>query len=199
MVAAVRRFGPLYLTLAVLSATGCDDLSSFRGEFALTIVKGNFVRSCFPATTTATLSFDPSYATGDVPFDAGLDRNWLTTSDGTFTHTWLEPVRKLEDDPLSQLDFPGPQRLRNYIMLARPSSGPLTDRDAFVVVSLLDEKKVEVRVIARTGDSTQPCAIDADGGAPIDADGGDLGDAGPGVPNTVGPREYFGVFRPKAR
>ncbi|MFT3923578.1 MAG: hypothetical protein QM778_13690 [Myxococcales bacterium] len=182
----MRRFGPLYLALAL--ATGCDDLSAFRGEFKLAIVKGNFVRSCFAATTEATVSFDPAYATGDVEIDAGGAPNWLTTNDGTFNHTRLEPVRKLADDYLSQFDFPGPQRLRNYIMLARPDSGPLADRDVFVVVSLLDEKKVEVRVIGRTGDSTQPCAIDSD------ADAG-AQDAGPAV-GTVGPREYFGIFRP---
>ena len=184
------------LLLACAAATGaCDSLTDFKGEFKLNIVKGNFVRSCFAESTTAMLSFNPALATGDISLVPETERNWFTTSDGTFTRTILEPVRKLEDDQLSQMDFPGPKRLRNYIMLARPLSGPLANRDAFLVVSLLDDKNVEVRVIARTGDSTQPCAIDADAGT---APGPDAGDAG-AAPTTVGPREYFGIFRPPSQ
>lgn len=179
------RLNVLQAGLLLLCLTACDSLTEFRGEFELAIVKGNFVRSCFAERTTATLSFNPATATGDVSMAPDGERSWLTTSDGTFDRTLLEPVRKLEDDQLSQMDFPGPQKLRNYIMLARPTSGPLTGRDAFVVVSLLDDKRVEIRVIARTGDSTQPCAIDSDGGA---ADAGSSG-------VSVGPREYFGIFR----
>ncbi len=194
MVGAVRRsVGPLLGLLLACSSAGCDNLTDFRGEYALTIVGGNFVRSCFAPTTTATLSFNPSIATGDVRQVPAEERNWLSTSDGTFTRTLLEPVRKLEDDQLSQLNFPGAERLRNYIMLARPTSGPLAGRDAFVVVSLIDDKKVELRVIARTGDSTQPCAVDADAAVALTTGTGDAGSL-PG--SAVGePREYFGIFR----
>src|SRR5262245_47027533 len=137
MVAPVRRPGEnstritralwAGLFLACAASSACDSLTDFRGEFKLSIVKGNFVRSCFAESTTATLSFNPALATGDISLVPETERNWLTTSDNTFTHTMLEPVRKLEDDQLSQLDFPGPQRLRNYIMLARPATGPLAN------------------------------------------------------------------------
>jgi hypothetical protein len=191
--AAVRNLLGLSLVWAL---AGCDNLNDFSGEFELTILNGNFVRSCFAPNTEATLSFDPSLATGDLSTVPLERRNWLDTTDGTFTHTQLEPVRKLEEDQLSLFDFPGPQKLRNYIMLARPTSGPLQDRDAFVVISLLDEKNVEVRVIARTGDSTQPCAVDADGGAALVEDAGDASMSS-GV--IAGPREYFGIFRPRSK
>src|SRR4051794_38346083 len=112
MVAPVRRFyarapeGALrpagYLLGLLVAASpllaACDSVTDFRGEFRLSIVKGNFVRNCFGATTKATLSFDPSLATGDISTVPVADRNWLTTSDGTFMRTQLEPVRKLEDD-----------------------------------------------------------------------------------------------------
>jgi hypothetical protein len=138
-------------------------------------VKGSFVRSCFSDTVCAVLHFDPDKA---VASDAGLGDapNTLTTNDGVFAQTVLEPVPGLANDHLSLLDFPGPQRLRNYLLLARPLSGPLAGRDVFVVVSLLASEDIEVRVIARSADGSASCAEVE----PL---------------STSEPREYFGLFR----
>jgi hypothetical protein len=167
----------LCLVVGCLLGSACDDLSDFHGDFEGAVVKGNFIRSCFPEDSVASLRFDPGRATGIIDLQ-DPEPNWLTTTDGTFNHTILEPVPKLEDDQLSLFNFPGPKRLQNYIVLARPSEGPLAGRDAFVVVSLLDEKRVELRVIARTADNSAACAEDTDAGPP-----------------RAGPREYFGLFR----
>lgn len=175
------------LLLAVLCASsGCDDLSEYRGDFAGHIVEGEFVRGCFSSGTELTLVFDPERAVAPIPGMAPKRLNRMTTSDGTFTDTVLEPITALPHDPLSQLDFPGPRRLRNYLLLARPESGPLAGRDATVVVSLLAEDRIEVRVIGRTAEGTAPCAAELES----------AGDAGV---ELSGPRvrEYFGLFRLK--
>jgi hypothetical protein len=193
MVRAVFRAWSLAWVGFVCSVSACNDLSEFRGTFDGSIVKGNFVRSCFSENTKATIRFNPDYAVGDQP--KGPNPNWLTTSDGTFEHTTLEAVQDLEDDQLSLLDFPGPKRLRNYLLFARPKRGPLAQRDAFVVISLLENKRIELRVIARTADARGACAVSLDGGVgdagPADA-GQEGGDAGT---ESTGPREYFGLFR----
>src|SRR5690606_22759218 len=117
------------------------------------IVQGTFVRSCFSQKTRATLQFDPDRAVGDVSLLPVGARNWLSTSDHTFERTPLEPIQRLAHDQLSLFDFPGPRRLRNYMLLARPAAGPLAHRDALVVVSLLENGRVELRIIARTDDA----------------------------------------------
>lgn len=179
LAARAARFA---LSLASLSAlVGCDDLKDFRGQYSGLIVEGNFVRSCFGPGTRADLSFDPDQAIAGAGA-TGLPPNTLSTSDGTFNATPLEPIGGLPHDPLSQLDFPGPDRLRNYLLIARPTSGALAGRDALVVISLLASESVEIRIIARTADGQVPC------------------DAGEGTSESVDPatpHEYFGLFRLK--
>lgn len=170
-----RSARPALLLGCLAALAACGDLRDFGGTYRGNIVKGSFVRSCFSDTVCALLQFDPDKA---VASDAGLGEapNTLTTSDGVFAQTVLEPVQGLANDHLSLLDFPGPQRLRNYLLLARPLSGPLAGRDVFVVVSLLASEDVEVRVIARSADGSASCAEVE----PLSADE---------------PREYFGLFR----
>lgn len=169
--------------LALLSAA-CGDLSEFKGDFDGGIITGNFVRSCFAGDTTAILKFDPDRAVYPVADQKPSERNHLTTSDGTFRETVLEPIEALPNDPLSELNFPGPRRLRNYLLLARPSEGPLAGQDATVVVSLLDGGRIEARVIGRTATTDEAC--------PDEPDSSDSED-GPRI------REYFGIFRFKAQ
>lgn len=178
-VLAARRLLPL-LPLG-LAALGCGDLKEFRGAYEGVIVEGNFVRSCFAPDTRVTLRFDPDEAVARA--DAALaERNTISTSDGTFRDTPLEPIASLPHDPLSQFDFPGPQRLRNYLLLARPQGGPLAGRDATVVISLLASDGLEVRIIARGGDGAAcPSALQSDAST---------------TPSAA-PSEYFGLFRLK--
>ncbi|MDB4975043.1 MAG: hypothetical protein JWN48_3384 [Myxococcaceae bacterium] len=175
------------LALGALGGLGCDDLKDFRGIHSGEIVQGNFVRGCFADKTRLTLRFDPDYA---IPLDDGGLRlpNTISTSDGTFADTPLETSKFLPHDPLSELDFPGPQRLRSYVMMARPESGPLAGRDAFVVISLLQSNNTEVRIMARSADDVRTCPGDIEPGA---------GGADGGAPTDVGRREYFGLWRLK--
>jgi hypothetical protein len=190
MVRAVflRARGPgLWLLLSASALGGCDDLSEFRGSFDGSIVEGGFVRECFASDTKATLAFDPERAVFHPP--AGLpdaELNRLTTSDGTFQNTVLEPIAALPHDPLSQMDFPGARRLRNFMLVARPTTGPLKGRDAMVVVSLLADERIELRIIARSEETLEPCAAEE-----VSSDAGSS-ESGPRV------REYFGIFRLKS-
>jgi hypothetical protein len=183
---------PRSLALCVLAVAAswlcaaCDDLSEFRGQFAGDIVSGSFIRDCFGPEVTATLVFDPDYAVAPLPDDLPpAQQNRLTTSDGTFKDTVLTPINALPHDPLGQLDFPGSRRLRNFMLLARPDEGPLAGRDAVVVVSLMEKKRIELRVIARSG-SDGACAPE-EGDAGVEAEPPQPGEA----------REFFGLFHLK--
>ena len=184
----------------LFALAGCDDLSEFEGNFEGDIIPGGFVRECFAADTRATLVFDPEKAVFNEANVSPANLNRLTTSDGTFEDTPLSPIAALPHDPLSQLDFPGSRRLRNFMLLARPDKGPLKGRDAVVVVSLLADERIELRVIARTEPTLDKCAPDElgpkDGGA-SDAGPGDAG-ALPSGPDEPRVNEYFGIFRLKS-
>jgi hypothetical protein len=173
--------------LALLCLTACDDLKDFRGSYQGQIIGGEFVRSCFPDDTQLALQFDPNQAIErDVVVDA--PPNTITTlNDDTFQNTLLEPLRNLPNDPLGELDFPGPQRLRNYLLLARPNTGKLAGRDALVVISLLASESIEVRIIARSADGVPDC--------PADLTPSDAGMAG----QPTARREYFGLWRMRKR
>jgi hypothetical protein len=173
-----------YLLLPCLLA-GCDSLSEFRGSFEGKIVSGSFVRSCFEDEIEAQLTFDPAQAAGPVEGIPDEQRNRITIKSDTqvvFDETPLESIGLLSNDSLADFDFPGQKRLRNYMLMARPESGPLAGHDALVVVSLLATKRVELRVIARGDEADEPCpgqTLD-DGGAP-----------------EAGIHEYYGLFRLK--
>lgn len=183
MVLAVNARSLAFGAALALFALGCEELDDYRGRFQGNIVEGGFVRDCFGPEVTATLVFDPRLAIAPLPPELkDSEKNRLTTSDGTFKNTILEPIEALPHDQLSKLDFPGSQRLRNFLLFARPEQGPLAGRDALVVVSLLEDKRVELRVIARSEPGAGGCASDENGS-----------DAG----TSEGPRvhQYFGLFR----
>jgi hypothetical protein len=175
-----RKNGAAFLGSLALFCAACGDLSEFKGKFSGNIVAGNFVRSCFAAGTKAQLRFDPERAVYPAAEQKPSERNLLTTEDGTFDATVLEPIAALPNDPLSELDFPGPHRLRNYILLARPNKGPLAGQDATVVVSLLEGGRIELRIIGRTELTDQACPDEPER---------ETRDGEPRI------REYFGIFR----
>ena len=171
------------LLLLLLFTAGCDSLSEFKGTFSGSVVKGSFVRSCFSADTRAKLSFHPSAAVSRA-VDAGEGANWLTLTaeDGVVFDAALDPIESLSSDTLADFDFPGPKRLRNFMLMGRSEQGPLAGRDVLVVVSLLADKQLEVRVIGRAVDDAPPCMDEGDSDAEAEA---------PHAP------EYYGLFKLK--
>ena len=85
-----------------------------------------------------------------------------------------ERIEPLLHDQLSLLEIPGGARAKNFIFAMSPVSGPLAGRDVMAFVSLLRSERIEVRIIAGSGQN----ACDPDDCAQIEAGGCD----------------YFGVF-----
>jgi hypothetical protein len=132
------------------AAAACSDLESYRGEWSGAVVGGStpvFILRGFPEGTVLTLEdLSPPPTEGPPGF--------LTTSPYVaFDRTPLEVIVPLEHDQLSLYEFPG-GRVRNYIFAARPTAGPIAGRDATVFVSLMEDERVEVRVLVGSGDET---------------------------------------------
>jgi hypothetical protein len=149
------------LTLAALLAAGCDDLTDYatvpgESKYAGCVVgtgATTFIRSeVFREGAAMELQFDPDSVTQIS------DRNTITVinpageggvpaEERLFDGTQLRPIAKLSHDVLSDFDFPGSGRIRNFILMAS-GSGALLDREAMVFVSVMESDRVEVRVIA---------------------------------------------------
>lgn len=155
----MRRIARLTLwvfALALLGATGCDDLTGYEtgpGE----VYRGDVVgaedppvlRRGFAPDAQLEMTFVPSRATS-LAEPPGV----LTTSDGALTDVALEPIVPLTHDTLSEYEIPAGGRVRNYIFVIRPTEGPLAGREPMVFVSLMTDGGVEVRVIS--GGGSQP-------------------------------------------
>lgn len=150
-----RRYVPaLVAVLAVLPGCRNDDrFTTAPGErFEGSITPATFARAGFSDSTRLCLTLDADHLQ-DAP-------GTLTTSDGQFRLTPLQPIPELWRDPLSMLSF-GEGRERNLIYVATPIA-PLGDsgslESAFCVVSLLSSGDVEVRLMrqAPSGPSSSP-------------------------------------------
>ena len=159
----LRRMRRVSWILALTAALGCDTLGEFRtgeGEVYRGDIIGvndpevcqdgidcSFIRRGFPSGVTLDLTFDPDeqYA------DPGMISTEGEVCGPTFTDTPLLPIPPLAHDQLGLYEFPGGGRIRNYIFVVRPESGPLAGRDAMVFVSLIRGGNVEVRVVAGPG------------------------------------------------
>jgi len=134
----------------------------------------SFIREGFVSHTEMDLRFDPALARSPAAAadddDGQRDKEPAGTLDtyvcppdtdlcpkaqrqpGPFQRTALEPIERLNHDALSQYDFPGGGRLRNYILGAHfeseLSDGSSVDRHALVFLSLMENGQVEVRVLA---------------------------------------------------
>lgn len=145
---------------SALVLVGCDDLSRFdtdagglyRGE-----VVGDetvsFIRRGFAPHTELELEFHPLDADGANP--GAITTYSPDGSAPVFDHVRLQAIAPLQHDLLSEYQFPGGGRLRNYVFVTRPTSGPLAGREPMVFVSLLDDGSVEVRIVAGAGDESR--------------------------------------------
>ena len=163
----------------LLAAGGCDTLGEFRtgeGEVYRGQIAGvndpencpegidcSFIRRGFPYGVVLDLTFDPDeqYA------DPGTISTSGEVCGPTFTDTPLLPIPPLAHDQLGLYDFPGGGRIRNYIFVARPETGPLAGRDAMVFISLIRGGGIEARIVAGPGleicDPSDCATIDAGG------------------------------------
>lgn len=131
----------------------------------------SFIRQGFASHTEMELTFDPSLAAavptgepGEIAppvspgeihtFTCPSDKESCRTRDrvrGDFDHAALEPIENLMHDPLSEYDFPGGGRIKNYMFGVRfrgDVDGAPVRRHAMVFLSLMESGRVEARVLA---------------------------------------------------
>lgn len=161
------------LVALCLLGSGCDDLDEFKatggpdGVFRGVVIGGDsdlpgggsFIRRGFPPGTELRLTFDPALANpGRVmtspPSPGTLTTNDVCMSEPSFHLTPLEPIVPLSNDLLSQYEFPGGGRVRNYLFAAHARSGCLAGRDAMVFLSLMDDGGIEARIVVGAGGDT---------------------------------------------
>jgi hypothetical protein len=160
MLAAMWRCWAICILIGSL---GCESLGEFRtgdGEVYRGEIQGvndpescpegidcSFIRRGFPSGMTLDLTFDP-----DQQYDMPGTISTSGESCGpTFDDTPLLAIVPLVHDQLSQYDFPGSGRIRNFMFVAQPEAGPLAGRDAMVFISLIRGGSMEVRIIAGPG------------------------------------------------
>ncbi|MBW2460739.1 MAG: hypothetical protein JRH11_03770 [Deltaproteobacteria bacterium] len=155
----VLRVLPFLRVSKILAATalltfglaGCNDLRDYDGAWSGKVVGDNtpdFILSGFPEGTELEIRDFAAHPAAGPP-------GFITTRGyDAFDDTALEIIAPLEHDLLSQYDFPGMGRVRNYIYATRPTAGPLAGRDPVVFISLIDDDSLEVRVIVGSGDET---------------------------------------------
>jgi hypothetical protein len=174
MLRRMRRYWWLCVTIAVLACDGLGEFSTGEGEVYRGEIAGvydpvncpngidcSFIRRGFPSGVTLDLTFHP-----EQQYD---DPGSISTSGEhcgpTFTDTPLLPIPPLAHDELGLYEFPGGGRIRSYMFVARPDSGPLAGRDAMVFLSLIRGGAIEVRVLAGPGlvvcDPADCAAIDS--------------------------------------
>jgi hypothetical protein len=159
-------------------ALGCDQLEEFRTN-PNAVYRGevigsdsddgqqSFIRQGFESHTRMDLTFDPQKASAyadpgeSLPPAGSIDTYVCETearpcpaaerAPGQFRDAALEPIPNLTHDALSQYEFPGGGRLRNYILVSRfwqAADATSPQGAAMVFVSLMDNDSVETRVIA---------------------------------------------------
>jgi hypothetical protein len=163
---------------SLATVTGCEDLQEFRTApdevFHGRVVGSDseqdvpsFIRAGFPSFTQIDLTFDPERAAAvDELDDATPSAGTLDTyvcpeeiqrckaslrEQGHFAGATLEPIARLSHDTLSEYDFPGGGRLRNYMLSVRSTVTTPDlelERSAMVFLSLMESGSIEARVIA---------------------------------------------------
>lgn len=133
------RSALLGLATLASSLVACERLDRYgtgSGSLEGVVENADLVRAGFAPGVRACLELD----TGQLQSQPGF----VSTSDGRFTHTPLRPVPPLTADTLSNLSFAAGQ-VRNLLFALRENGA--TPRDALVVLSLLDDGRVELRIL----------------------------------------------------
>ena len=124
--------------IAMCSFVGCSDITQFATSsdesYCGQIIPAGFVREGFPPGIRMRFHFDP-YKLQQAPGD-------ISTDDSLFVSAPLRPIPQLVHDTLSSLSF-GEGAGQSLLYGAQPRDGAI----AFVFVSLLESRDVEVRVL----------------------------------------------------
>ena len=125
-----------YATVAIIAAlAACNDLREFRGSWhGDRVGEASVLHLGVPAVTQATLTID------------AIDSHGLTASltvEGLLPTTELSSIPGAEADALSAITFSG-SPIRVYLAFV-----PVPDHggDAFALVALYDDKRIEVRLL----------------------------------------------------
>jgi hypothetical protein len=138
MVARALLLIRVFSLLCVVPLAACTDVRSFAGAWAGPVVPDEPVLQGFAPDTRV-----EELLLADVDL-RGLAAT-LTTSDGRFEQTRLEPVVKLASDPLATLTFDG-SPIRSYLLFAKLDSEPQGE-PAWLLISLFADGHVELRAI----------------------------------------------------
>jgi hypothetical protein len=130
-----------FVGLAALASAlaACERLDRYgtgSGSLEGSVESADLVRAGFAPGVRACLELD----TGKLQSAPGF----MSTSDGRFTRTPLRPIPPLTSDTLSNLSFADGQ-VRNLLFALRENGS--APRDVLVVVSLLDDGRVELRAL----------------------------------------------------
>ena len=128
----------LAVALAVVGC-GCENVDRYStgtGSLEGTVEPSGLVRAGFVHDAVVCLELD----TARLQSSPGT----LSSRDGRFAKTPLRPIPALASDALSNLSFADGQ-VRNLLFAVR--DGAAAPRDALAIVSLLDDGRVELRVL----------------------------------------------------
>jgi len=136
----------------LMLCAACTELGQFSTDaehvYRGSVITGKFIRSGFHSDVELEMTFHVDQVEMQ-PDQYGMGGpGILRTTDGLFDNSALEPIPEFSHDQLSNLDFPN-GRLRSYMFFCRPG-GSAQDM-ALVIVSLMEDEKVEVRIM-RGGD-----------------------------------------------
>ena len=160
----------LALSLVVVAGAGCKRLEQFgtdpdevfvgrilgvdESETCGGDIPCSFIRRGFTQGTEVSVTFDPDKAQFDID-DPGAFPGFVTTTGEpcgpTFVNEPLVPIPPLDHDALGRYELPDRSRVRNYLFVMRPTTGPLAGRDVTAFFSLLSEQKAELRIISGAG------------------------------------------------
>jgi hypothetical protein len=129
----------LALAAAAAPLVACERLDRYgtgSGSLEGAVEAAELVRAGFAPGVRACLELD----TGKLQSEPGV----VSTSDGRFARTPLRPIPPLASDALSNLSFADGQ-VRNLLFAVREAGA--APRDALAVLSLLDDGRVELRVL----------------------------------------------------
>ena len=142
------------LVFAAFAPLGCRDVQHFStagDHFEGTVVASSFVRTGIAEDARACLTLDTDHLQ-DAP-------GAISSTDGRFHATPLRPIPQLWHDPLSTLTF-GEGRVKTLVYAATPTSDAGDTQDVLVVISLMQSKSVELRLV-RGAPGADPLASNA--------------------------------------